>query len=374
VGGQAISNLALGRSNSELGYGGLVLSASSESVSVLIRALQEAKRAEVLGRPQIMTRDMVQARILVGQIAQIPSGTSTTNFGSVNTDTEEKEVGLSLTVLPQIGPDGQVSMEILTERSQLDEENGTTIGVSDLGIPIIAPVIDIVQTETTVIAMDGQTVILSGLITKDQVEVHRQVPCLGDIPVLGHLFRYDGVEERREELLIILTPHIIDSDEDLELAKQTEAARMHWCYANVLDVHGEIFDRSEHMPVIYPDLDPAGRGIVPPEMIPAPAGAPVPTDASPFMVEPPAPDPGDAAEASKLRVRPSPQTEAPSANPNPARPTAGPRGQQRPGPIQPFQGQPGPDPRSPLAEAERADYEFRFDPSLEAAPTSWTRR
>ena len=63
--------------------------------------------------------------------------------------------------------------------------------------------------ETTVSALNGQTLVLGGLITKVKSETHRRVPLLADIPVLGHLFRYDNVQNRRTELLIIMTPRVL---------------------------------------------------------------------------------------------------------------------------------------------------------------------
>ncbi|NQT12167.1 MAG: general secretion pathway protein GspD, partial [Planctomycetes bacterium] len=337
--GQGISNFSLGRSNSELGYGGLVLSASSESVSVLIRALQEEQRIEVLGRPQIMTTDMVEARILVGERVRIPTTTSTTDSGQVNLGTEQQEVGLSLNVLPRITPDGQVIMEVLTSRSQLgDEEDGTVIAISDDGTAFRSPRIEIAETETTVSAMDGQTVILSGLITKDTSELHRQVPYLGDIPVLGHLFRFDSVEEIKTELLIILTPHIIQSIEDLEVAKQIEAARMDWCYGDVIEVHGDMFDSTDQMPVIYPDLDPAARAMATPDPIPELQSGP-----SPFVVEPPPPDPAGAAQTPTPPVPPPPRAQGSATAPGSTQATARRTGQQRQdGPILPSSGRPSP--------------------------------
>lgn len=371
VAGQSISNFSLGRSNSELGYGGLVLSASSESVSVLIRALQEEQRAEILGRPQIMTTDMVQAHILVGERVRIPTTTSSTNSGQVNLGTEEEEVGLSLLVTPRVTPDGQVIMEILTSRSRLgDEEDGTVIAIDDDGQAFRSPRIEIAETETTVSAMDGQTVILGGLITKDTLELHRQVPYLGDIPVLGHLFRFDSVEEIREELLIILTPHIVESAEDLELVKQTEAARIDWCYGDVLKVHGDMFDSSDQTPVIYPDLDPAARAMATPDPIPELQNGP-----SPFVVEPPPPDPAGAAQTPKLPGPPPPRAQGAATAPGSTQATARRTGQPRQdGPILPSLGLPRPPPRPTLPNVEQADYELRFMPSAEVTPTSWTLR
>jgi type II secretory pathway component GspD/PulD (secretin) len=287
VGGQGLGHFDLGRTNDDLGYGGLVISASSEAVSVLIRALKENRRVDVLGRPQIMTVDKVTARILVGQTVRIPSGTDTTQFGTVNLNTTPEDVGLELQVTPRVSSDGQVFMEIVTQRSELGpEEEGTVIAVSATGDAYRSPRIDRAQAETSVTAMSGQTIILGGMITTDRSQVTRKVPWLGDVPVLGHLFRFDSFQEEKTELLIVMTPHIVNSLEEAELVKQVEAARMNWCLNDVLEVHGDIYDRGLQMPVIYPDLEPGAPEI---PMAPIPdelQGVRKPANASPFATEP----------------------------------------------------------------------------------------
>jgi len=299
VGGQGLTNLSLGRSNSELGYGGLVLSASSESVSVLIRALKENRRLDVLGRPQIMTVDNVRATIHVGEnVPTISSVQPATQLATQTYDVEFVTVGLQLDVLPRINVDGLVVMEITAIRSKLGpEEEGIPISVAADGTTIRSPRIDIVEAQTTVSAMDGQTVVMGGLITKDKSEVHRQVPWLGDVPVLGRLFRVDSVTEEKTELLIILTPHVIDNDEDAERIKRVEAARMQWCLGDVIEMHGDPFAESgrasddSQTTVIYPDLDPGAELINAPHLAPeADEAAPAQPEDSPFMVEPPPAD------------------------------------------------------------------------------------
>jgi hypothetical protein len=106
-------------------------------------------------------------------------------------------------------------------------------------------------------------------------EIHRRVPWLWRIPILGHLFRYDSVEKRRVELLIIMTPWIIRTPEDDERFKQREAARMHWCLATVNQMHGDtgLYDITgpvgaaagfEQNPnVVYPDA----QGVILPDEV-----------------------------------------------------------------------------------------------------------
>ncbi|MCA9169188.1 MAG: hypothetical protein KDB23_16045, partial [Planctomycetales bacterium] len=220
VAGQALGNFGVGRTNGTLGYGGLVLSASSESVNVLIRALQETRRLDVLSRPQVMTLNNQEAYVLVG--ARVPRITNVnqTTVGITNSTTLEN-VGLALRVVPRISPDGLVVMEIDAEKSELGPANeGIPISINNNGDVIRSPIINTTVAQTTVSARHGQTVILGGLITKNRSTTARQVPFLGDLPVLGNLFRFDSVSEQRTELLIIMTPYIVKKAEDTQWVNQ----------------------------------------------------------------------------------------------------------------------------------------------------------
>src|SRR5262249_16327239 len=92
---------------------------------------------------------------------------------------------------------------------------------------------------TTISATSGQTVVLGGLIETTKNDVHRRVPIVADIPLIGDLFRYDSVQEGRREVLIILTPQIIYNRMDSDLLKQIESWGMGWILWEVLNVHGE---------------------------------------------------------------------------------------------------------------------------------------
>jgi len=273
VGGQALSNFAVGRVSTELGYGGLVLSASSEGVSVLIRALQETRRLDVLGRPQIMTLDNQPAYIQVGKLVPRISGTTFQSNYQTNQIVLEP-TGLILGVTPRVSPEGTVVMEIDAEKSELGPEaEGIPVSVVE-GTVIRQPSVNMTLAQTTVSASSGETIVLGGLITKKGSSIDRRVPWLSQIPVLGNLFRYDNDTTQRTELLIILTPYIVESPEEAERIKQLEAARMSWCLADVHEIHGptglhEDRDSSGwhgQGEVIYPDVNP--RGLRPGEFVP----------------------------------------------------------------------------------------------------------
>ena len=291
--GQAFGAFGVGRSSASEGFPGLVLSAGNESISVLIRALVRKSRVQVLSRPQIMTLNNVPASVLVGQrIPQITDFQTTNTGGTVNS-IELIDVGVSLGVIPRVTPDGLVIMDIEANDSKAgDPADGITIGVSD-GIPIQSPIYDDVTAITTVAARSGQTVVFGGLIIGGRTETFRGVPYLAQIPVLGHLFRFDTKSESRQELMFFLTPHIVMTDEELADINQRESERMSWCMGDVIELHGDPGFTGRHSdpwsdgtPMIYPTLDPTAEGVIMPEGIePVPAphhfGPSVPHEAIP---------------------------------------------------------------------------------------------
>jgi general secretion pathway protein D len=300
LGQQALSNFGMGRTNSTLGYGGLVLSLSSDTVNFLLRALRERDRLDVLSRPQIMTLDNQPAYIVVGQRVPLLQG-STVGITGATTGVQYTPVGLIIAVTPRITPDGLVVMEIDAEKSVLGPvSSGIPVGFGALGQVLRQPVINLTQAQTTISALDGQTVVFGGMITQSSQVIQRRVPGLSEIPLLGRLFRYDYQNGNKTELLIIMTPHVIRNQADAERLKRFEAGRISWCLSDVVKLHGEAGLRNRHdewrdneIPTIYPDMDPTGAAAEGPEPLPTPTGQP----AQPRMAPPRLQYPGQAPPA-----------------------------------------------------------------------------
>lgn len=318
VAGQALSTFGTGRASS-LGYGGLVLSAASESVGILIRALQDANRLQILSRPQIMTMDNRPASVLVGQQVPRVQGTTASTFGN-QVNAVDVRVGLSLQVWPRVNEDGLIVMQVIVERSSVGPEaTGIPVGFGANGEVIRSPIINTTNAQTTVSAYSGQTVVFAGLIQKSRTSQSRRIPWLADIPYLGALFRFDTESEARNELLVVLTPRIIQTDEDYEVIKAVESSRMSWCLSDILEMHGDVGLNGGHGlwgpargPVIYPDMQPAGVENCPPgtsilDMQGGPQMAP-PLDGS--LV--PAPD-GTVVPAPSVNIGPVPSPSGPQA-------------------------------------------------------------
>ena len=117
IGCQGLSNFGLGRVNGELGYGGLVLSAGSESVNVLLRALAVNRKVDILSRPQVRTVDNRPAKIQIGQQVPVVDGVSVNAVGSANPNIRQDNAGIILEVTPRISLDGLVAIDVVAENS-----------------------------------------------------------------------------------------------------------------------------------------------------------------------------------------------------------------------------------------------------------------
>jgi general secretion pathway protein D len=292
--GQGLSNLGVGRINSDLGYGGLVLSAGNESINLLLRALQNKSCIRVLSKPEIFTIENQQGRIQVGARAPYVTGVTQTNFGIQNTVTLQ-DVGIIVDVTPRVSPDGMIVMKVDATKSRLGpEEDGVVIFVPETGDPLRQPQILITTAQTTIMSRSGQTVAFAGLVTEDKAKVRRQPPILGDIPLIGPLFRYESEDSARTELLILMTPYIVDGEQDLEAHNAESMDRMHWCLCDVSEIYGDTrYEQPPHYTspeIFYPDQDPAGMNPqrenpegapgVAPDQMPSPAPPASPLDSS----------------------------------------------------------------------------------------------
>ena len=242
IGSQGLSNFGVGRVSNELGFGGLVLSASSESVSILIRALEQRRDVHILSRPQIRTVDGQLGEVQVGQSVPIITGVTASTIGLTTPQIEYDDAGIILSVTPRISPDGQVVMEVIAERSEYDFNNGIPLFVDPTtGGTFTSPVKNVTVARSTVSVANGQTAVLGGMITENDDRTERKVPWLGDLPIIGRAFRYDSYSNRRTELLMFLTPRVVANDRDNEVIKEVEAGRLHFFRDEAEAVHGPLF-------------------------------------------------------------------------------------------------------------------------------------
>jgi len=232
---------------------------------MLFRALQDVNRVQILSRPQLMTIDNNIANIQVGSKVPRFNGQTVTN-GIATNAVLDVDVGLLMQVQPRTNQDGLINMIVAITRSTLGPtSSGVAVGTDINGNAILSPIINTTEAQTRVTAYDGQTVVLSGLITKNRSTRSRRIPWLADIPLAGALFRFDTQIENRSELLVVMTPRVINfnNDEKLEMIKQVESSRMSYCLADILNIHGDVGLSPGNglwgpaaSPIIYPDLQP----------------------------------------------------------------------------------------------------------------------
>lgn len=318
VGSQGLSNFSIGRTNGDLGYGGLVLSASSESVSFLLRALSENRQVRVLSRPQIRTLDNQQAQIVQGQEVPVVNGVTQSGIGVPTPTIERQEAGVILTVTPRISPDGQVVMSLRAEKSQYNLQSGVPVFTdASTGNTVTAPVKDMSTAVTTISVPSGQTVVMGGLITSRTDEVHRKVPILGDIPILGYAFRYDYLLNRRTELLIFLTPRIIWDDAESEHIKDVEMARVHFIEREAEEMHGPLRGVPAADGMIIGGPMPANQPMpwqgLPPGAATSPMPQTIPQPPEPMLIPAAPPAAPDSKAPLPLQdAQPTPQSPAPA--------------------------------------------------------------
>ncbi len=196
----------------------------SENIDVFIRALKRKGKMKVLSAPRVLALDNQQAKINVGR--QIPRITNTrvTDTGNVINSIQYEDVGISMQVTPHVNPDGLVKLEVMPEVSEMaPESEGVQISEGAM-----APVFVTSSAQTTVAVKDGQTVIIGGLIRNKLSTSEYSIPILGDIPLIGVLFKSEDVQETRTELMIFLTPMVVRNSESLNRLseKETEALRI----------------------------------------------------------------------------------------------------------------------------------------------------
>ena len=171
----------------------LIRSTASGALGLELQAMQEENRGKIISSPRVLTQDRKEAVIESGK--EVPyqeassSGATTTSF---------KKAVLGLTVTPQITPDGNVIMDVVVKKDSVD-----------LTCSAYAPCINTKNLNTRAMVEDGGTLILGGIYEEDNSNLDRKVPLLGDIPVLGNLFKYQKRNQSRNELLIFITPRIM---------------------------------------------------------------------------------------------------------------------------------------------------------------------
>ncbi|MCX0334348.1 type II secretion system secretin GspD [Acinetobacter radioresistens] len=214
AGGSALANAASNLRGSSLLLGDYREGAdgSRRLYGALIQALKDNTKSNLLSTPSIVTMDNEEAYIVVGQNVPFVTGSVTTNANGVNpyTTVERKDVGVTLKVIPHIGENGTVRLEVEQEVSNVQPNKGqaTDLVTSKRAI------------KTAVLAEHGQTVVLGGLISDNSIYSRQAVPGLGAIPGIGRLFRSDSNSNEKRNLLVFIHPTIVGDVSDVRRLTQ----------------------------------------------------------------------------------------------------------------------------------------------------------
>jgi type IV pilus assembly protein PilQ len=187
-----------------------------QDISGRIRAMERDGLAQVLAEPTILTIDNQEAKIAITSHIAMAKKTTITNEGTVTIEPVYGDVGVSLNVTPHVNNDDFVTMTIEPEVSSASRSAYFPDEAVDTRKRTAT---------TTVMAQDGETIVIGGLVRKDVNETHFKVPLLGDIPLLGRLFRKSVESEVKSEVMVFLTPRIL-GPEALKRITEQKTARL----------------------------------------------------------------------------------------------------------------------------------------------------
>lgn len=230
--GTATTNFGVAAQASDSTQYGAFYKLTGRDVTATIHALSTLNKTEVLSRPSILTRSNQQATIMVGQTVPLVTGTRTSDTTNAVTNTVTyQDVGIILKVTPFITADGNVEMIVSPEISSLSAK---TVAIS---ATTTAPIIDKRAADTVIVTKSDSTIVIGGLISNEKTSTDSKVPILGDIPILGMAFKRKQNSNTKTELLIFLTPHVVNSPEELSQLSNGEQKN--------LELAPEAFDKAD---------------------------------------------------------------------------------------------------------------------------------
>ena len=183
---------------------GAIIGLGTDSFGVLITALSSNTKSNLLSTPSLLTLDHQEAEILVGQNVPFQTGSFTTSASGADnpfTTIERQDIGVTLKVTPHINDGASLRLEI--------EQEISSIAPTTQGVNAVDLITNKRSIKSTILAENGQVIVLGGLIQDDVTQTHSKVPLLGDIPLLGKLFRSTKDSRVKRNLMVFLRPTVI---------------------------------------------------------------------------------------------------------------------------------------------------------------------
>ncbi|HKT33202.1 MAG TPA: secretin N-terminal domain-containing protein [Nitrospira sp.] len=206
---QTILGIAAGASS-----GGTIPLLNTVNIRAFLHLLLNLTDTNVLSTPQVLAADNQKAKIVVGENRPFPTGQAQGITGGTLVTIERKDVGVTLELTPQVLEGDLVRLEIKQEITAIEDTVAQTIGVGNSSVPV-GPTTTKRSMETTTIAKDGQTLVVGGLVRDNLTLSESKIPFLGDIPLLGWLFRFQSRQSEKLNLLVFLTPTLVRDEVDM---------------------------------------------------------------------------------------------------------------------------------------------------------------
>ncbi len=191
--------------------GGVRAFTFNRDLDTIITMIATETNTEILSTPHILCRNEQTASIQVGQSEPIRSGSTTGSGGVTTAQIEYRDTGTILTVTPRIGENQMITLDVIQEVSS---------AVASVASDIDSPTFPIRKTETSLVIKSGHSIYLGGIIDIDNDYSVKKVPILGSIPFLGKLFQSQETTKKKTELMILITPHIINTSDDADQLTQ----------------------------------------------------------------------------------------------------------------------------------------------------------
>ena len=206
----SLSGLFLGVVGEEVDADGSGPLPALPSFSAVFQALSSVTDVNVLSTPSIITTDNEPAEIVVADVIPFPMGSTVGTSGVTVQTIERLPVGIRLSITPQISEGEYLNLDIVTEVSST-REAPAGLNTAQFGIATTTR-----SADSSVIVKNGETLVIGGLVQDREEVLHNKTPLLGDIPLIGNLFRFKRNQSRKLNLMILLTPRIVETESDMK--------------------------------------------------------------------------------------------------------------------------------------------------------------
>lgn len=300
--GALVSNLLAG-----VASGAIFNKANNKPFSIAADAQNTDNLVKILAEPNLVTISGQEATFLAGGKIFIPIPQSSGN-GTSSITLQEEEFGVALKFTPTVLANGRISLKVAPEVSELSQ-TGVTLSATNIGGTSILPLITTRRASTTVQMSDGESFAIGGLIKDNATGALKAIPGVGEVPVLGALFRSTSFQQDRTELIFLITPHLVKPLQTADVALPTDS----FSKPNEIDVYatGNMEGRRGVRKAGAQPMQPANDAAAAPQ---TPAQGPAPAPA-PKSEAPVAPAALPAPRAPQAAVQPPAPAEPPKAAP-----------------------------------------------------------